>query len=229
MNYAGMNFAMVRRLILKDWYLQRLPILLSLLGGAAAMAILLFGGKAGFMLGLILLITVLVTISAMVTINLTVLERREQTLPFVMSLPISYREYTAAKLLGVLVIFLIPWSLFMAASFAVLAFSPTKSQGLIPYVAIMGTEILVSACLITVAGLITESQGWAIGAMMVGNVALNGVGYLVAHLDGVSRYMFGPVVRWTPTSSGLLLAEYVAILSLLGGTFFLQSRKKDFL
>jgi ABC-2 type transport system permease protein len=224
-----MNFEMVKRLILKDWYLQRLPILLSLLGGTAAMAILLFGGKAGFMLGLILLITVLVTISAMLTINLTVLERREQTLPFVMSLPISYREYTAAKLLGVLVIFLIPWSLFMAASFSVLVFSPTKSQGLIPYLAIMGTEILVSTCLITATGLITESQGWAIAAMMVGNVALNGVGYLVAHLDGVSRYMFGPVARWTPTSSGLLIAEFAMIALLLGGTFLIQSRKKDFL
>ncbi len=224
-----MNFNMVACLIGKDWYLQRVPILLSLLGGIVAMAILVFGGKAGFMLGLILLITVLVTISAMLTINMTVTERKEQTLAFVMSLPISYREYTAAKLLGVLVIFLIPWSLFMAASFAVLAFSPTKSQGLIPYVAIMGTEILVSACLITAVGLISESQGWAIAAMMVGNVALNGVGYLVAHLDGISRYMFGPVVRWTPTSSGLLIAEFAAIALLLGGTFLVQSRKKDFL
>ncbi len=224
-----MNFEMVKRLILKDWYLQRLPILLSLLGGTAAMAILLFGGKAGFMLGLILLITVLVTISAMLTINLTVLERREQTLPFVMSLPISYREYTVAKLLGILLIFLIPWSLFMASSFVILVLSPTKSQGLIPFLAIMGTEILVSTCLITATGLITESQGWAIAAMMVGNVALNGVGYLVAHLDGVSRYMFGPVARWTPTSSGLLIAEFAMIALLLGGTFLIQSRKKDFL
>ena len=224
-----MNLNMVKRLILKDWYLQRLPILLSLLGGAAALAILLFGGKAGFMLGLILLITVLVTTSAMLTINLTVLERKEQTLPFVMSLPISYREYTAAKLLGILGIFLIPWTLFIAASFAILALSPTKSQGLIPYVGIMGTEILVSTCLITAVGLITESQGWAITAMMVGNEALNGVGYLVAHLDGVSRYMFGPVVRWTPMSAGLLIAEYAMIALMLGGTFLVQSRKKDFL
>src|SRR5271155_5884586 len=221
-----MNFEMIKRLIVKDWYLQRFPILLSLLGGTAAMAILLFGGKAGFMLGLILLITVLVTISAMLTINTTVLERKEQTLAFVMSLPISYREYTAAKLLGILLIFLIPWSLFMASSFVILVLSPTKSQGLIPYVAIMGAEILVSTCLITAVGLITESQGWAIAAMMIGNVALNGFGYLVAHLDGVSRYMFGPVVRWTPTSSGLLIAEFALIGLLVGSTFLVQSRKK---
>ena len=66
--------------------------------------------------------------------------------------------------------------------------------------------------MITAVGLITESQGWAIAAMMVGNVALNGVGYLVAHLDGVSRYMFGPAVRWTPTSSGLLVGRVLGDL-----------------
>ncbi len=224
-----MNFEMVRRLILKDWYLQRLPIALSLLGGVAAMTILVLGGKAGFTMGLILLVTVLVASSAISTTNMTVLERREQTLPFLMSLPISFREYTAAKLVAILVVFLIPWSVFMGASFAVLALSPTHSQGLIPYVAIMGTEMLVSTCFIAAVGLITESQGWTITAVMIGNVAINAIGYLVAHLDGVSRYMFGPIMRWTSTSSGLLTAEVVTVLLLLGGTFYLQSRKQDFL
>jgi len=224
-----MNLDMVKRLILKDWYLQRLPIVLSLLGGIAAMAILVLGGKAGFTLGLILLVTVLVASSAISTTNMTVLERKEQTLPFVMSLPISFREYTAAKLVAILAVFLVPWTLFMAASLAVLTLSPTHSQGLIPYVAIMGSEMLMSTCFIAAVGLITESQGWTITAVMIGNVAINAVGYLVAHLDGVSRYMFGPVARWTPTASGLLLAEYAAIALLLGGTFLVQSKKKDFL
>lgn len=224
-----MNFEMVRRLILKDWYLQRVPILLSLLGGVAAMAIVTFGGKAGFMLGVILLVTALICTSAIPTTNLTVLERKEQTLPFVMSLPISYLEYTASKLLGILLIFLIPWSLFMASSFVILVISPTKIQGLIPYVAIMGTEILVSTCLIAAVGLITESQAWTLSAIMAGNVAFNVIGYLVAHLDGVSRYMFEPVARWTPTASGLLIAEFALIGLLVGGTFFVQSRKRDFL
>ncbi len=224
-----MNFNMVACLIRKDWYLHRVSILMSLLGGAAAMAIVLFGGKAGFMLGLILLITVLVSIGAVLTTNMTVLERREQTMAFAMSLPTSYREYTAAKLLGILLIFLVPWSAFMAFSFAVLAFSPSKLQGLIPYLAIMGTEILVSTCFIAAVGLISESQGWTIAAIMTGNLALNALGYLVAHLDGVSRYMSGPVARWTPFSSGLLAAEIGAIFILLGGTFFVQSRETSFL
>ncbi len=224
-----MNFAMVKCLILKDWYLQRLPIALSLLGGGVAMAILILGGKAGFTLGLILLVTVLIASTAISTTNMTVLERREQTLPFVMSLPISFREYTTAKLIAILTVFLLPWTLLMGASFAVLELSPTHSQGLIPYVAIMGTEILVSTCFIAAVGLITESQGWTITAVMIGNVAFNVMGFLVAHIDGVSRYMFGPAVRWTPMSTGLLVAEYATIALMLGGTFLVQSRKKDFL
>lgn len=224
-----MNWSMVKRLILKDWYLQRLPILLSLLGGAAAMAILILGGKAGFMLGLIFLVTILIASTAISTTNMTVSERKEQTLPFVMSLPISFREYTAAKLIAILAVFLLPWTVFMGASFAVLALSPTHSQGLIPYVAIMGTEILMSTSLIATVGLITESQGWTITAVMIGNVAFNALGYLIAHAGGVSQYMFGPVMRWTPMATGLLFAEYATVALMLGGTFLVQSRKKDFL
>jgi hypothetical protein len=41
--------------------------------------------------------------------------------------------------------------------------------------------------------------------------------------------MFGPVARWTPMSSGLLIGEYATIALMLGGTFLVQSRKKDFL
>jgi ABC-type transport system involved in multi-copper enzyme maturation permease subunit len=224
-----MNYAMVKRLILKDCYLQRWPILLSILGGAASLAVVVGGGKAGFILGTILLVTALITIGATLTLNMTVMERREQTLAFLMSLPISYREYTAAKLLGVLLMFSIPWSLLMAASLAALVLGPGMPDGLVPYVSIMGTEILVSTCLIAAVGLITESQGWTITALMVGNLALNGIGYLVAHLGGIARFMFGPAVRWTTASFGILAIEFGAIVLILGGTLLLQSRKKDFL
>jgi hypothetical protein len=41
--------------------------------------------------------------------------------------------------------------------------------------------------------------------------------------------MFGPKLRWSSTASALVAAEIAAISLILGGTFFLQSRKKDFL
>jgi hypothetical protein len=64
---------------------------------------------------------------------------------------------------------------------------------------------------------------------MIGNLALNGIGYLVAHIPSIGNGMFGPTMHWSPTASGLLLAEFAAIVLLLGGAFFIQSRKRDFI
>lgn len=223
-----MNFKMVQRLILKDWYLQRWMIAASLLCGVASLAIIAQGSNIAFLLGLILLITVLIAIGAHLAVATMVQERKDQTLPFIMSLPISYREYTTAKIVGHLVIFLVPWLVLALGSVGLLAFSP-KSQGLIPFTAIMSTEILVSTCLVAAVALITESQGWTIAAIMFGNIAINVVGYLVAHVKSIADTMFGPTLRWTGAASALLFLEFAIIALLIGGTFFIQSQKKDFL
>jgi len=224
-----MNFAIVQRLIFKDWYLQRGPILVSLAGSVISVAIIALGGQVGFYLGLIGLITVLVGFGANLAIATTVNERKEQTLPFIMSLPVSNREYTAAKILANLLLFLTLWATITTVSIVLLLISPEYKMGLIPYVAIMATEMLVSTCLIATVALITESQRWTIGFIMVGNLAINGFGYFVAHIPSIARTMFGPSLQWNATSVGILLAEFATIGLLLILSFVVQSRKRDFL
>jgi ABC-2 type transport system permease protein len=223
-----MNYAMVKRLILKDWYLQRWAILASLAGVLATLGIVATGGKVAFLLGLILLITVIISIGAHMAVSTIVTERKEQTLPFVMTLPISYREYTTSKIWGNLLIFLVPWLTMVLGSVALLMYDP-KTHGLIPYVTIMATEILLSTCLIIAVALITESQGWTVGAIMVGNIGVNGIGYLVAHIAGIAKGMWGSAIQWSSAASVVLLAEFATIALLLSVTFFVQARKKDFL
>jgi ABC-2 type transport system permease protein len=223
-----MNYAIVKRLVLKDWYLQRWAIVASLAGVVVTLGIIATGGKVAFLLGLILLIMVIISIGAQMAVATIVTERKEQTLPFVMSLPISYREYTASKIWGNLLIFLVPWLTMVLGSFGLLLWSPS-SRGLLPYAAIMSTEILLSTCLILAVALITESQGWAVAAIMVGNLAVNGIGYVVAHIGGIAKGMWGPTIQWSGAASAVLLAELTIVALLLGATFFVQSRKKDFL
>jgi ABC-2 type transport system permease protein len=223
-----MNYAMVKRLVLKDWYLQRWAILASLAGVIATLGIIATGGKVAFLLGLILLIMVIISIGAQMAVSTIVTERKEQTLPFVMSLPISYREYTASKIWGNLLIFLVPWLTMVLGSFGLLLLSPS-SRGLLPYAAIMSTEILLSTCVILAVALITESQGWTVAAIMVGNLAVNGLGYVFAHIGGIAKGMWGPTIQWSGAASAVLLAELTTVALLLAGTFFVQSRKKDFL
>jgi ABC-2 type transport system permease protein len=224
-----MNYFMIKRLILKDWYLQRWAILASLLGGAVSLGIVCIGGQAAFMVGLILLITTLVAVGAQLAIATMVNERKEQTLSFVMSLPISHHEYTIAKLLGTMLIFLVPWLLLVLGSFALFAIPHGIPHGLLPFTAIMSTQILANTCLIIAVALVTESQGWTVGAIMVGNIAINLIGYYVAHLPGIAKGMGGSSVMWSPTASTALVIELATIALMLCLTFFFQSRKKDFL
>lgn len=223
-----MNYSMVKALILKDWYFQRMSILLALAGGVMSLAIVAFGGQPGFTLGLILLVTVMVMLSAMSVMNNTIGERENQTLAFTMSLPISYIEYTTSKILGNLLIFVPIWLAIVSGCLGLIVVAP-PIRGLFAFTIIMALEILISTCLMIAVALVTESKSWTIAAMVVGNVALNIVGYLVAHIPGIGNVMWQKTIQWNPAATISVAIEFALIALLLGGTFFIQSRKKDFI
>jgi ABC-2 type transport system permease protein len=223
-----MNYSMVKSLILKDWYFQRTAILLSLAGGALSLGIVVFGGQPGFTLGLILLVTIMVMLSAMAVMGNTLGERENQTLAFAMSLPISYLEYTTSKILGNLIIFVPFWLAIVAGCLTLIVVAP-PIHGLFAFTVIMAVEILVTTCLMIAVALVTESKSWTISAMVTGNLALNVVGYLVAHIPAIRDGMWGKAIQWSPTATILLTIEFALIALLLGGAFFIQSRKRDFI
>jgi ABC-2 type transport system permease protein len=223
-----MNYSMVKSLILKDWYFQRSAILLSLAGGILSLGIVAFGGQPGFTLGLILLVTIMVMLSAMAVMGNTLGERENHTLAFAMSLPISYLEYTTSKILGNLIIFVPFWLAIVAGCLSLIVAAP-PIHGLFAFTVIMAVEILVTTCLMIAVALVTESKSWTISAMVTGNLALNVVGYLVAHIPGIRNGMWGKSIQWSPTATILLAIEFALIALLLGGAFFIQSRKKDFI
>ena len=225
-----MNLAMVNRLIYKDWYLNRTGILASLIGGVVTLALVaaLRASPIALILGVIIVVTILIGMGAMVMVS-AANERKQQTLPFVMSLPISYREYTTAKIVGGLLIFLVLWGALVADVVATILLMPGFPHGMIPFVLIMAVEILMSTCLITAVGVTTESQGWTVGATQVGALSLNGIGWSIVRLPGIGGTMSGATVQWNRTATTLLAAELALIAVMLAITFFVQSRKKDFI
>ncbi len=197
-------------------------------GGVLSLGIIALGGNVGFYIGLLLLITIMIVIGATLVMGTLVGERENQTLAFVMSLPISHREYTAAKILVNLLIFVPFWLVLVAGSLGLILASPTI-HGLFAFTVIMSVEILANICLMISVALVTESKGWTISAMIAGNLAINVVGYIVAHIPGISNGMFGTIIQWRPAATISLAVEFALIALMLGGAFFVQSRKKDFL
>lgn len=184
--------------------------------------------QIALILGIIVLVTILIGMGALVMMS-PIAERRQQTLPFVMSLPISYREYTTAKILGSLLIFLMPWTAIVGAMLGTILLAPGFPHGLIPFVVIMSVEILMSTCLITVVAVTTESQGWTVGITQVGALSLNGIGWWIVRFPDIGGTMKDATVRWSSTATVLLAAEFAAIALMIAITFFIQSRKNDFI
>ena len=224
-----MNWTMVGRLIGKDWYLNRMPILCSIAGGIATLAVIaaLHGSTIGIVLGVIVVVTILIGMGAMVMMS-AVVERRQQTLPFVMSLPISFREYTTAKIVGGLLIFLVLWGAILVDIVATILLAPGFPHGLIPFVTIMCVEILMTTCLVITVAVTTESQAWTIGATQVGALGVNGIGWWIVRFPAIGGAMKAATVQWSGTATALVTAELAAIVLMIGFTFFIQSRKKDF-
>jgi hypothetical protein len=145
-----------------------------------------------------------------------------------MTLPISYLEYTTSKILGNLLIFVPFWLTLVAGCLGLIVAAPAI-HGLFAFTVIMAVEILVSTCMLIAVSLVSESKGWTISAMVLGNLCINVVGYLVAHIPGIKKGMWGTTITWTPAATIALIIEFGLIALFLGGAFFIQSRKKDFI
>jgi ABC-2 type transport system permease protein len=225
-----MNIAMVGRLIWKDWYLNKAGILASLIGGMATLALIaaMHNSQVALIMGMIVLVTILIGMGAVVMLS-AASERRQMTLPFVMSLPISYWDYTISKIAGGLLIFFALWVPLVVAMVATILLTPGIPHGLIPFVLIMAVEILMTTCLITVIAVTTESHAWTVASAQVGGLSLNAIGWSIVRLPQIGGWMRSPTVRWSGTATALLVAELALIVLMLGVTFLVQAQKKDFL
>ncbi|HSS51871.1 MAG TPA: hypothetical protein VLX28_23255 [Thermoanaerobaculia bacterium] len=224
-----MNTLLIKRLVLKDWYFLRVPIIGYLALGAVSLILIMNGGQGAFFAGSVLLITVLISMGIHLAFATVINERKEQTLPFIMSLPVSYMEFTTAKILANLLMFLIPWVAILIPAVALFAIG--NVGGIIPFTVLLMTEIFTMYILLLAVALISESQSWSIGAMVFGNLFLQAFLYWLSHIRSIGLDYTAKIhaAIWSPAAVTILAVEIALILLMLGLTFFFQARKTDFI
>ena len=208
---------------------ERTVIIAGLAAGIVTIAAVVaaHGTQLAVILGMIMMVTILIGAGAMLMVGISD-ERKLQTLPFVMTLPISYKEYTASKIVGSLLIFLVLWSALVAAMVLSILLLPGFPHGLIPFVVIMSVEILMSTCLITAVAVTTESHGWTVGISQVGALSLNLIGWSIVRFPEIGGTLRSPAVHWSTTATVLILVEIGIIAVMLAAAFLVQSHKRDF-
>ena len=222
---------MVRRLIAKDLSLLKPALLGYLVVGIVALVLMAAANETSFYFGTVLLITVLMASGIHVVIATTVVERSEQTLPFVMTLPISPRDYTLSKIGGGLLIFLLPWTALAAGSLMLLGSGRLggAGRGLVPLATLVLVELLAAFCLMLAVAIVTESMAWTIVFQVVMNLGFQAFLYYVSRIPAIAATSKGPHTVWPPVALGLLAAEVAVVPLALALTFALQERKRDFL
>lgn len=223
-----MRNSIVRQLVLKDWRLYRQQILISIAGGLVALGVVLQGGEGPIVAGGVWFFVAIILVGTMLPISAIVNERKKQNLAFVMSLPVSSMQYTTAKLISTVGMFLAPWLTLLIAAVALIEFRGVIPPGAIPIVFALAGLPFVGLCLITGAALVGESEGWGIVATVVCNSSYGLTWYFMGRVPGLMDDVKSPVPVWNAMVLKFLGGELALIVFILGLTFYIQSKKRDF-
>jgi hypothetical protein len=224
-----MTRSLVYRLVLNDWYLQRHMIVAGFGAGTVCLALLSTSSRGLFYAGLLGLLTVLICVGCGLTFSTVVTERKTQVLAFVMSLPVTPRDYTVAKLLSNATIFLVFWCALVGGTIGLILLRPGVPDGLVPLALITLAEILASSTLVLTTAIMTESEAWTVASLIAGNLALNGVIFAAGQAPTIGGLAKADAISWSPAALTALGIEGAAIVLLVALTFYVQGRKTSFI
>ena len=193
-----------------------------------ALAILQLKNETAFMVGAVWFFVSLIVLGSMLPIGNVINERKKQNLAFLMSLPVSATQYAMAKLVSTIGMYLVPWAALVIAASTFMLTRPEVPKGIIPVMLILFGLPLVGFCVVAGAALVSETEGWTIAATIVCNSSY-GIGwYLIIRNPAINGNLKSPVPVWNSPVLMILGGEIAAIVLTLGITFYLQSRKRDF-
>jgi ABC-2 type transport system permease protein len=223
-----MNGSVVRILILSDWQRHWKQILVSIAAGGVALVLLQVGGEMATIVGATWFFVAMIVLGSMLPMSNVVNERKKQILPFLMSLPVSVTQYTTAKLVSTVGMFLVSWATLLVAAVLFILGPQRIPNGMIPTTIILAAFTFIGFCLIAGVAIVSESEGWTIAATVASNSSYGLAWYLLVRNAAIRETMGGAAVVWSSEVLTVLAGQVATIAVILGLTFYLQSRKRDF-
>lgn len=188
MTSAIVNRSVVRQLLLKDCEINQHMILLALEMGAVTLLPLMLKRQTPVVLGIVCFFIVLIVFGCMISATNILNERKKQTLPFIMSLPLSATQYATGKLLSTLAMFVAPWVLLTGVAMWLILGTSILPHGAIPMACILLLLPLVGSSFILGMTLAGETEGWNMMANLIGNSSYGIVWYLITQSPALMQH-----------------------------------------
>lgn len=222
-----LNTPVVRLLVAKDWQLFQKQLAFYVLAGLVALCFLGLARPWAFYVGSLMLLIVMVSAACFSISTSLMVERKEQTLAFVMSLPVSPLDFTVSKLVGNLLTFAVPFVLLLGGALAVVLLTPLP-DGLFVYTLLIFAYILFAYAISLAVAMSVESEGWATFAMIGSMVMINPYMMALSQVPEISDRISVDAVEWTLPAAAILATLAVLSLAVIGITTWFHARKPAF-
>ncbi|HEX7814023.1 hypothetical protein [Dyella sp.] len=219
---------MIALLVIKDWQVYQKQLAGYVAGMVLALGLIGTGKPWASSAGALLLLVLQVVVGSFAIQSSLLTERKQQTLAFIMSLPVSPMDVYWGKLLANLAIYMLPFSLVTGGMVAMIMLTAIPDGSLV-WMLLTAMFLFASFSASLCFAIVVESEGWNTFMMLALMTLLGPFMYLVAQLDGIAPFIRGDRVVWSPAALGVLAAECAAIAIAIGLTSWLQKRKTSFL
>ena len=216
-------------LAMKDWQLHWKPLVGYLAIGLLSLLVLCIPDATAFHLGMVLLICSLIFVGVHLVVTTVINERKNQTLALIMSLPITIKEYTSAKLLVNLSVYTVAWLILFGGTMLVILGRDGIVNGLVPFAVITLLYLMTIYIAALAVAMISESEILATVAITAGNVLISPFLFAISNVPGIREYIGGAEPVWTGAAFAIIGTALALSVLIIALTYYIQSRKTDFL
>jgi ABC-2 type transport system permease protein len=228
MTAASFDSQMVKHLIIKDWQIYQKQLAAYVVGLLVGLTLVGVGKAWAFYVGGLLLLVLLICAGVFAIQSSLLNERKEHTLSFVMSLPVTPMGFYWSKLLANVTIYLVPFTLVVGGSAFLILFTPLPDGLLVWSLLIYGFLAMiffVSLC----AALVLEAEGWNIFVQLGLSTMISPFMMGIGMVEPIGTHIKTNNIVWSLPAIGILLAQVAVAALAIGLTSWLQRRKTSFL
>jgi ABC-2 type transport system permease protein len=216
------------KLIGKELYVNRWLIAGGMIAGVVSASIASLG-QVGFNIGSLMWLTGIIAVGVILALYGIINERKENSLHFVLSLPLSIADYVRAKILGLLLSFILVWLVSCAAGLLLVFAKDSVPDGIAPYTVLLCVFLLTNFCIVLCGMTHAQSDALATATIVVTNMGVTIFMFIVGPIPGIKEHMWSPVPVWNSTFWTVLGCELAVLVVAFALPFILAARRRDFL
>jgi hypothetical protein len=229
-----MNMSIIPLLVKKDFMIMRKTILICCLVCLASIVIIsmLFGrvpNWAFINLGITLLIVPAGTCGMMLLMRTIVFEKEKSTQLFIMSLPVTVKEFTVSKLLVNLPLFFAFWLVISGVAFYFSFGLGIFPYGTVPFITMIFLGIFVAYIGILSVSLIYQSISITIFTMCFLELGTPAYLWIIAFLEPINSHVYDAHMVWNSTAISVVVTQVLLVALILLMTWHVQNKKRDFI